>query len=192
MTHEIRFEKAAVLVYFSLGLGIPNIILAEKYNPAATGGATEIIFAFIIMALIAGLAYQIGKQRQWAVWTYTVTCLLGLLAIGNVATAFEQNFLYGLISASQFGLQFSALYVMHADALKHTLGFNEANQTNANRIQTGNVIPFKSPIADLPPKKHESISNLGDLEKLHELFKSGALTQDEFDSEKKKILKRAA
>ena len=42
------------------------------------------------------------------------------------------------------------------------------------------------------PHVQTQTSSFGDIGQLHDLFKSGAITQDEFDEQKKKILGKAA
>lgn len=183
-----KLRKAAALIYLSLGLGIPNMILADKYNTSVSMGASEIIGALVIMGLMAGLAYQISKEKNWAIWTYTVLAALGVLSIGQVAEAFRGNFFYGLLSLSQWGVQFFALYLIHETKIKSVLGLDGSVTQQPTE---SNVAPFKTPA----PGNHQANSSSdvsNDLTKLHELLKSGALTQEEFDAEKKKILNRAA
>lgn len=86
------------------------------------------------------------------------------------------------------GSSFFALYLIHESKIKSVLGLDGSvtQQSTAN-----NVAPIKAPApGDHQTNSRSDISN--DLTKLHELLKSGALTQEEFDAEKKKILNRAA
>lgn len=188
MTEKLR--KAAALIYLSLGLGIPNMILADKYSSSVSMGAAEIFGALVIMGLMAGLAYQISKEKNWAIWTYTVLSALGVLSIGQVGDAFKGNFFYGLLSLTQWGVQFFALYLIHELRIKAILGL-DGNGSIVQQPMANNVAPIKAPTSsNHQANTRTDISN--DLTKLHELLKSGALTQEEFDAEKKKILSRAA
>jgi len=184
-----KLKQVAALIYLSLGLGIPNMILASKYNSSVSMGVPEAIFALVIMGLMAGLAYQIGKGKNWAIWTYTVLSILGVLSIGQVGDAFKGNFFYGLLSLSQFGVQYFALYLIHEQKIKTILGLDGGNTTQQSTVD--NVTAIKIPTA-LNTQGNPRPNVSSDLSKLHELLKSGALTQEEFDAEKKKILNRAA
>ena len=50
----------------------------------------------------------------------------------------------------------------------------------------------KSNVTVIPTQHSDPSYNLNDLGKLHELFKAGAITQEEFDQQKQKVLKKAA
>ena len=193
MTNENALKNAAVLIYLSLGLGIPNVILSAKYDPSLPLGPAEIFFGLVVMGLIAGLAYKIGQGKKWAIWTYTIMFLLGLFTIGTLANAYDKNLLFGLVGTAQFGLQLFALYLIHESKLKSLFGFSDNRDESAAPSIKTNVTVIKEPGEAIPKQRQGVNSNtIIDLGKFHELLKSGAITQEEFDQQKKKILGKVA
>ncbi len=192
MKIENNYKKAAALIYVSLGFGIPNLVLAEKYGTVSFG-ATEFFFIAVVMGIVAGLAYQAGEKKTWAIWTLTVSMGLGLLSVGTIANAFEENLLFGLVGLGQWGLQFCALFLMHESKLKSIIGLNKNMDNFALQNTNNNVISTKAFEKTAPNKSNDQSSNvINDLGKLHELLKSGAISQDEFDQQKKHLLGTAA
>ena len=190
---ENKLKNAAALIYLALGLGIPSMILTEKYDPTVSLSAQNLAIALATLGLMAGLAYQVGRGKKWATWTYTVFFVFGIFSIGTVANAFEKNLLLGMIGASQLGLQAFALYLMHETKLKSVLGLSGPHENTVKPPAKSNETVIKTPGETTPKQQHSVNPNtLNDLNKLHELLKSEAITQQEFEQQKKQILGRAS
>ena len=200
MKTEKNLKKATAFIYLGLGLSIPNMIFAYQFDGSFVLLKSQIGFAGVIISLLVGLiwamflANQVGRGKRWAAWMYTIMSAFSLLSLGKIVTNFDKNLLYGFLQVSQCGLQYFAVYLINESKIKSMLGFGSSQDHIVRESPPeSNVIAIKKP-AEVPSQQTPCATPdaLTDLGKFHELLKSGAITQEEFDQQKKKILERAA
>jgi hypothetical protein len=173
-------------------LGIPSTLFGANYGIIELNAFTFVIIG-ITFGFIALLANQIEQEKTWAIWTMTVLSVLGIYSgYTQISFAFEKNPLYGLIGFSQSCLQYYALYLIHTAKRNSSSQVNNGQEKTSDQNPTSIVTSITSSVPTKPVPHSDSSYNLNDLGKLHELFKSGAITQEEFDQQKQKILSKAA
>jgi hypothetical protein len=76
--------------------------------------------------------------------------------------------------------------------IQTALSFKNKQDKSIQQVDVADTKLVKSPDELIPKQQSDTIYDLNDLGKLHELCKSSAITQEEFDQQKKKILRKAA
>jgi hypothetical protein len=165
-------KRAATCFYLFLALLLLKNVLQDELL-LETGA---IFLLLIPMGGLAALANQVAKGQKWAGWIYTVLFLLAAFAVvDDVKRAFENNHtvisVLDLAWVCVFGI---GVFFVH------------------EKFLLGSPSP-KNPQSEKDPRsKVGAVGSVSDdLTKLHELLKAGALTQQEFEDQKKRLLKVA-
>ena len=214
MNNDINLKKASMIIYLSLIFGIPHIVLAEKYMYYLSTEETWSMMAgaVIFLSFFAYVAKEISKNKTWAIWVYSILSLASLFQIGQLSREFYYNALLGSIGVLQWGLQYYAVYLIFEKKIKSFFGIQESNISDfSNERGTRNFpstendfinqeIHRKIPsTSNTSTEKTENNSESGKtnfddkikhLKELSDLKEHGALTEEEFQAEKKKILSR--
>jgi len=162
-------KKAATCFYLFLALLLLKNVLQDTLL-IETGA---IFLVLIPICLLAAIAYQVAKERKWAGWIFTVLFPWSVISsLDDVKRAFENGHAFiGIIDLAWMCLIGFGVFFIH---IKFLLGLSDSKDSSTKvekKSQSG------------------SGSAADDLTKLHELLKVGALTQQEFDEQKKRLLK---
>lgn len=198
MTNENNYKKASKIIYLTMIWSLPGIYLQKEYDKSS-----EMFWnfsgTFIVLSFLAGflwtslLAYKISQGKRWAILTYTIPAILGFIfTIANPTKSFEMNIIYGLYTYISIGIQGCIIYLLRESLIQTALSFKNKQEKSIQQVDVADTKLVKSPDELIPKQQSSTTYDLNDLGKLHELCKAGAITQEEFDQQKKKILRKAA
>ena len=186
-------STAIKIVYFAVVLGLLNSIFffdqIIKYTNENSGGA-EVSEPYVILIFAMSLAFTLfltwsaGSGKNWARITFLISAILGSYSV-----------IYNLNNIQPFTIVGNLIAVANYYAI-YLLFTGESNRwfksiKNKNATFNIQVTPNQDEIKNILNLTSKPI-DVDQLEKLHALLKLGAITQEEFDNQKKIIFSRAA
>jgi uncharacterized membrane protein len=114
------FNKAAKIIYASLGVGVVKSVLYGILTDTSILDDFNVLIATIlILAFIFLLGHQIGEAKNWARITFSIMVVLGTLYIPNLIIQ-ELNSvpILGILTIIQTGLQLYAVYILFSGDCK--------------------------------------------------------------------------